>query len=76
MDFLDGLPRSPIDIKSIWVVVDQLKKLTYVIHIPTAKDAEYLARKYVQQIVRLHGVHRHIVSNRDTIFSLTLWRSL
>ncbi|KAK8933588.1 hypothetical protein KSP39_PZI015957 [Platanthera zijinensis] len=74
MDFVHGLPRSQRGHDSIWVIVDRLTKVAH--FIPNKRDdsVETLAKLYVEQIVRLHGVPRSIVSDRDGRFTSKDWR--
>jgi hypothetical protein len=66
MDFIVGLPRTQSGYDSIWVIVDQLTKVTHFIPIKTTYSGPQLAELYVLRIVCLHGVPRKIVSNRGT----------
>ncbi|KAK8936472.1 hypothetical protein KSP39_PZI012649 [Platanthera zijinensis] len=74
MDFVHGLPRSQKGNDAIWVIVDRLTKVSH--FIPHRKDdpVEKLAKLYVDNIVRLHGVPRSIVSDRDGRFTSNDWR--
>lgn len=75
MDFIDGLPRSPRGNESIWVIVDRLTKSGHFIPVPVRRTTEYLAKKYIQQVVRYHGVPRTIISDRDSLFASVFWKS-
>ena len=68
MNFVVGLPRSPRGRDTIWVVVDPLSKVAYFIPIRSISTAADLAPIYMREIVRLHGVPRTIVSDRDAKF--------
>ncbi|KAK8934587.1 hypothetical protein KSP39_PZI014471 [Platanthera zijinensis] len=74
MDFVHGLPRSQRGHDSIWVIVDRLKKVAH--FLPNRRDdpVETLAKLYMEQVVRLHGVPRSIVSDRDGRFTSNDWR--
>ncbi|KAK8941019.1 hypothetical protein KSP39_PZI010072 [Platanthera zijinensis] len=74
MDFVHGLPRSQRGHDSIWVIVDRLTKVAH--FLPNRRDdsVETLAKLYVEQVVRLHGVPRSIVSDRDGRFTSNDWR--
>ena len=61
---------------AIWVVVDWLTKSTHFITIKTTLSLEQLADLYFQEIVRLHGVPKSIVSNRDAQLISKFWRSV
>ncbi|KAL5578315.1 hypothetical protein UlMin_020014 [Ulmus minor] len=61
---------------AIWVVVDRLTKSAHFISIMTTFSLEQLANLYVQEIVRLHGVPKSIVSDRDAHFTSKFWRSV
>ena len=76
MDFVSGLPRSPMNHDSIWVIVDRLTKTAHFIPIVMTYSMDRLAELYVQHIVRLHGVPKSIVSDRDTRFTSKFWKSL
>ena len=69
MDFVSGLPLTPSKKDSIWVIVDRLTKSAHFIRICTDYSLQKLAKLYVAEIVRLHGVPVSIISNRDPRFT-------
>ena len=69
MDFVSGLPLTPSKKDSIWVIVDRLTKSAHFIRICTDYSLQKLAKLYVAEIVRLHGVLMSIISNRDPRFT-------
>ena len=75
MDFVTGLPRSPRGNNAIWVVVDRLTKTTHFLAFRTGLSLDGLARLYVQEVVRLHGVPTTIVSDRDSKLASHFWIS-
>ena len=75
MDFIDGLPRSRLGHSSIWVIVDRLTKSAYFISNKSNRSASHLAKLYVKEIVRLHGVPNSIVCDRDPLFMSHFWQS-
>ena len=75
MDFLTGLPVSE-GADAILTVVD---RGTHRVHfIPTTKDvtAAGVAQLYVDNVVRLHGLPRSLVSDRDKLFTSLFWKAL
>ncbi|KAK8930526.1 hypothetical protein KSP39_PZI016396 [Platanthera zijinensis] len=74
MDFVHGLPRSQRGNDSVWVIADRLTKVAH--FLPNKRDdsVEVLAKLYVEQIVRLHGVPCSIISDRDGRFTSNDWR--
>ena len=76
MDFVVGLPRTMKGHDAIWDVVDQLTKSAHFISIKTTFSLEQLENLYVQEIVRLHGVPKSIVSDRDAWFTSKFWKSV
>ena len=76
MDFVHGLPRSSEGHMGIWVIVDRLTKSAQFLPIPGKIPASRLARLYVKEIVRLHGVPVSIVSDRDSQFISEFWKAL
>ena len=75
MDFVVGLPRRKSGNDSIWVIMDRLTKSAHFIPVKTTFTAERLARIFIQEIVRLHGVAESIVSDRGSTFTSRFWRS-
>ncbi|KAL5545990.1 hypothetical protein UlMin_005677 [Ulmus minor] len=75
MDFVTGLPKTTKSHDAIWVVIDRLTKSAHFIPIRTTFSLEQLADLYVREIVRLHGVPKSIVSDRDARFTSKFWRS-
>jgi hypothetical protein len=57
------------------VVVDGLTKSAYFISMKVKDSMDKLAKLYVQNIVRLHGVSLAIVLDRDSHFTLRFWQS-
>ena len=76
MDFVDGLPRSRKGNESIWVIVDRLTKSAHFIPLLVTKNVRLLCEKYIQEVVRLHGVPLSIVSDRDALFTSRFWKGL
>ncbi|KAJ4957546.1 hypothetical protein NE237_024657 [Protea cynaroides] len=76
MDFVTGLPLTPRVVDAVWVIVDRLTKTARFIPIRPQYTLERLAKLYVDNIVRLHGVPESIVSDRDPRFTSKFWEGL
>ncbi|KAJ4972819.1 hypothetical protein NE237_005993 [Protea cynaroides] len=63
IDFVTGLPLTPRVVDAVWVIVDRLTKTARFIPIRPQYTLERLAKLYVDNNVRLHGVPESIVSD-------------
>jgi IS30 family transposase len=68
MDFIVGLPLTARKKDSIWVIVDRLTKTAHFIAVHTTYSVQHNAKLYIDQIVRLHGIPKTIISDRGTQF--------
>jgi hypothetical protein len=76
MDFIMGLPNTSRHHDSIWVIVDRLTKTAHFLPVHTTHRSEKYAEIYIDQIVRLHGIPRTIVSDRGAPFVARFWEQL
>src|SRR5262249_44456711 len=76
MDFVVGLPRTQRGHDAIWVDVDRLTKSAHFIPIKLSQPVEQLAKLYVDNVVRLHGIPVSIISDRDARFTFKVWKGL
>jgi transposase InsO family protein len=76
MDFIVGLPRTQKGNDSIWVIVDRLTKVSHFLPVRTDYGVSRLAELYVDNILKLHGAPRSIVSDRGPQFTAQFWKSL
>ena len=56
--------------------VDRLTKSAHFIPVKVTYNAEKLAKLYILEIVRLHGVPLSIISDRGTQFTSKFWKTL
>jgi len=73
MDFVSPFPESS-DCNYLWVVICRLTSMVHLVPIRTTTTTSELARLYVCEIVRLHGLAGTIVLDRDSKFTSKFWR--
>lgn len=72
IDFIDGLPKFN-GFKVFIVVVDLLSKFAHFIALKHSYTAPSVATIFICEIVRLHGLPRSILSDRDKVFTSLFW---
>jgi transposase InsO family protein len=76
MDFIVGLPNTSQKHDSIWVIIDRLTKTAHFLPVHTTYSTKKYAEIYLEQIVRLHGVPKTIISDRGPQFIARFWEQL
>ena len=71
IDFL-----SSNDFHSIFVVVDRLTKMVYFMSCNKTVIGEEIARHFMDNIFKYHGLPDNIISNHGSQFTLKFWQSL
>ncbi|KAL4353219.1 hypothetical protein GQ457_06G009120 [Hibiscus cannabinus] len=70
-----GLPKSNGN-ETILLVVDRLTKYGHFFTLPRKFDSKSVAKVLIQDIVKLHGITRSLVSDRDRIFIGEVWTEM
>ena len=73
MDFIVHLPLTLRGNTQIAVFVDRLTKMVHLAALPEKATAVDVARCFVHDVFRLHGMPERLVSDRDTKFTADFW---
>jgi len=76
MEFITGLLRTSRQHDSIMVLVDGLSKVAHLIAVKSTNSASEGAQIFIKEIVRLHGVPKKIISDKDSNFTSKFWKNL
>lgn len=75
IDFIEGLPKSK-GYDCILVVVDKFSKYAHFIALAHPFSALSVAKIFLDNIYKLHGMPTAIISDRDKLFTSNLWKEL
>jgi hypothetical protein len=75
MDFIEGLTQSS-NANCIFVVVAKFTKFGHFIALKHPYTTASVAKVFVDQVCKLHGLPSAIVSDRDPIFTSNFWNEL
>lgn len=75
MDFIEGLLPSSGN-HCIMIVIDRLSKNVHFLALSHPYTAIEVAQAYLDNIFKLHGLPKHIVSDRDPTFLSEVWKEL
>jgi hypothetical protein len=79
VDFVGPLPEArnwDLVFNSITVVIDLLTSMVHLIPSRINYTTRQMAELIFEEIYKLHGLPRNIVSDRDVLFTSTFWRLL
>jgi hypothetical protein len=76
MDFIVGSPNISLRHDSIWVIIYRLPKTAHFLLVHNTYNAKKYAEIYLDQIIRLHGVPKMIISDRGAQFIARFWEQL
>jgi len=75
LDFIEGLPYSG-NVNCILIVVDSFTKYGHFLPFLHPFTAAVVAKLFLNNVYRLHGLPTTIISDRDRIFTSQFWREL
>ena len=73
MDFIMNLSDSD-GYDTILVIIDRRTKMSYFIPCRKDLDTQPFATLFLKEVIRLEGIPRDVITDRDTLFTLELWK--
>ncbi|WVY90886.1 hypothetical protein V8G54_036400 [Vigna mungo] len=75
MDFITHL-SAVTGYTTIMVVIDRLSKFSYFIPLKSDFSNKSVAEAFIAQVVKIHGIPKSIISDRDRVFISSFWQHL
>lgn len=75
LDFIEGLPSSN-RYNAILVVIDKYTKYAHFVPLAHPFTALQVAQAYMDNVYKLHGLPKALISDRDMIFTSAVWQNL
>ena len=76
MDFITDLPPTEDGSTTVLVMVDRFSKMMHLAILSDNTTAPVVADAFFDTVVKLHGLPRSIVSDRDPRFTSRFWKEL
>ncbi|GLI58505.1 hypothetical protein VaNZ11_000240, partial [Volvox africanus] len=76
MDFVVALPKTVGGYDTVFIMVDRLTKMVHLAPCTSSCTAEQTARLFFDNVVRLHGVPKNVISDRSGQFASKFWEAL
>src|SRR5437868_6543481 len=76
LDLITGLPRTRSGKDALLVMVDKYSKLMYCVAVTSTITAPEVAKIFMNEVVRHHGMQSSIISDRDSKFTSSFWKTL
>ncbi|MCO5611318.1 hypothetical protein L7F22_065570 [Adiantum nelumboides] len=76
MDFIFDLPRTQTGNDGIWTIICRFSKQAHFIPVRKKIKPDQMARLFMSNIFKYHGMPQSIVSDRDPRMTSLLWRGL
>lgn len=76
MDFITSLLKKSRRHDSIMIVMDKLTKVAHFIRVKSTYSASDVAKVFLRDVVRVSGVSKNIVLEKDVKFTFNFYKEL
>lgn len=76
IDIITSFPRTSRQNDAIMVVINELSTVAHFVEVKSTNSVSVVAQIFIKEIIRLHGVPKKFILDRDAKLTSKFWKGL